>query len=420
MDENTIRRMVKDTVAEVKVTDLHTHLYSPEFGPLMLWGIDETLTYHYLIAEALRRTDMPYDDFWALSKQQQADLIWRVLFIEHSPVSEACRGVLTVLKGFGLDASVRDLDAHREFFHAQEQDLDRYVETLFDAAGVESVVMTNDPFDDTERPLWLGVRPEINRRFKAALRVDVMLNLWDTAWPKLAEWGYDVREDLSGNTFSEVRRFLAEWIDRMDALYMAVSLPPDFDYPCGDIRGRLIDECIIPVARAKGIPFALMIGVRRQINPGLRLAGDGLGVGRVEAVERLCDANQDTKFMVTMLARENQHALCVAARKLRNLMVFGCWWFLNNPSLIEEMTRMRLELLGLSVIPQHSDARILEQLLYKWTHSRQVIGDVLADKYSDLAATGWAVTEEEIRRDVADLFGGNFWEFIGRPAPADA
>jgi len=44
-----------------------------------------------------------------------------------------------------------------------------------------------------------------------------------------------------------------------------------------------------------------------------------------------------------MLARENQHALCIAARKFRNLHVFGCWWFLNNPSIIEEMTRMLLE-----------------------------------------------------------------------------
>ncbi len=414
LDENTIRRMVKGAVAEAKVTDLHTHLYSPEFGPLMLWGIDETLTYHYLIAEVFRRLDIPYDDFWALTKPQQADLIWQKLFLEHSPIGEACRGVLTALRGLGLDASVRDLNAHREFFRAQEKELDRYVDRVFDAAGVESCVMTNDPFDDTERPLWLDGKLEVNRHFKAALRVDVMLNLWDTAWPKLAEWGYDVREDLSGSTLSEIRRFLAEWIDRMDALYMAVSLPPDFDYPCADIRGRLIDECIIPVAREKGIPFAMMIGVRRQINPGLRMAGDGMSLASVEAVERLCDANQDTKFMVTMLARENQHGLCVAARKLRNLMVFGCWWFLNNPSLIEELTRMRLELLGLSVIPQHSDARILEQLIYKWTHSREVIGDVLAEKYVDLRATGWTVTEEEIRRDVADLFGGNFWKFVGK------
>jgi hypothetical protein len=58
-----------------------------------------------------------------------------------------------------------------------------------------------------------------------------------------------------------------------------------------------------------------------------------------------------------MLARENQHELAVAARKFGNLMVFGCWWFVNNPSLITEITRMRVELLGTSFIPQHSDAR---------------------------------------------------------------
>ncbi len=411
LDESIIRRMVKDAVAEAKVTDLHTHLYAPEFGPLMLWGIDETLTYHYLIAEVFRRLDMPYDAFWALTKQAQADLIWRVLFLEHSPISEACRGVLTMLQGLGLDASERDLSVHREFF--RRQDPVKHVNHVLAIAGVESVVMTNDPFDDTERPVWAGGF-STDPHFRAALRVDVLLNLWETACPKLMGWGYDVQADLSGNTVTEVRRFLAEWIDRMDALYMAVSLPPDFEYPQETVRGRLIDECVIPVAREKGIPFALMIGVRRRINPNLRMAGDGMSLAGVEAVERLCDANQDVKFMVTMLARENQHALCVAARKLRNLLIFGCWWFLNIPSLIDEITRMRIELLGLSFIPQHSDARILEQLIYKWAHSRQVIGDVLAEKYVDLAAKGWGVTEDEIRRDVGDLFGGNFWRFIGR------
>jgi hypothetical protein len=102
----------------------------------------------------------------------------------------------------------------------------------------------------------------------------------------------------------------------------------------------------------------------------------------------------------------------VAARKFRNLMPFGCWWFLNNPSLIEEMTRMRVELLGGSFIPQHSDARILDQLVYKWDHSRKIIGKVLADKYADLAATGWQVSESEIRRDIANLYGGNFESFL--------
>lgn len=115
-----------------------------------------------------------------------------------------------------------------------------------------------------------------------------------------------------------------------------------------------------------------------------------------------------------MLARENQHQLCVSTRKFRNLHPFGCWWFLNNPSLIEEMTRMRLELIGLNVTPQHSDCRVLDQLVYKWAHSRPIIAKVLADKYEDLAATGWEPTVAEIERDVRDLFGGALERFIGR------
>ena len=102
----------------------------------------------------------------------------------------------------------------------------------------------------------------------------------------------------------------------------------------------------------------------------------------------------------------------MAARKFRNLLVFGCWWFLNNPSLIEEMTFMRMELLGPSFIPQHSDARVLEQVIYKWTHSREIITRVLRHKYADLVEAGWVVTEEEIRRDVQKLLGGAFWNFL--------
>jgi hypothetical protein len=93
-------------------------------------------------------------------------------------------------------------------------------------------------------------------------------------------------------------------------------------------------------------------------------------------------------------------------------MIFGCWWFLNNPSIVEEITRERIELLGLSVIPQHSDARILDQLVYKWKHSRKVIASVLCEKYADLLDSGWKLTRSDIERDVAALFGGNFERFI--------
>src|SRR5205085_6844002 len=136
-----------------------------------------------------------------------------------------------------------------------------------------------------------------------------------------------------------------------------------------------IREVVMPTAVAHDLSFAVMIGVRRQVNPALRMAGDGLGRADVSALERLCAAYPDARFLATFLSRENQHELCVAARKFKNLMPFGCWWFLNNPSIISEITRERIELLGTSFIPQHSDARILEQLIYKWKHSRRVIAE---------------------------------------------
>ncbi|HOZ46296.1 MAG TPA: glucuronate isomerase [Candidatus Hydrogenedentes bacterium] len=407
----SMRAAVTEIMNATPVTDVHTHLYTPVFGDLLLWGIDETITYHYLIAEVLRASQIPYDAYWALSKTDQADLIWRELYLDRSPFSEACRGPLTVLNRLGLDVASRDLDAYRAYF--EQQDVNAYIDIVFQKANVSSVVMTNDPFDDIERPVWeRGVA--IDKRFHAALRIDPLLTAWESASDRLAELGYKVTPVLDATTLAEVRRFLDDWIERMDALYMAVSLSPAFTFPDESPCSTLIAEAVLPVARERNIPFAMMIGVKRKVNPALRLAADGVGASDVGAVERMCAAYPDNKFMVTMLARENQHELCIAARKFRNLFLFGCWWFLNDPSLIEEMTRMRFELLGSSVLPQHSDARILDQLIYKWSHSRAIIGRVLADKYADLIATGWTLTESEIRRDVARLLGENFWTFIGR------
>ena len=84
-NESALRAAVGRAVRETPITDLHTHLYAPPFGPLLLYGVDELLTYHYLIAEVFRATRMPYDQYWALSKREQADLIWKTLFIERSP-----------------------------------------------------------------------------------------------------------------------------------------------------------------------------------------------------------------------------------------------------------------------------------------------------------------------------------------------
>jgi hypothetical protein len=407
-----VQKDLEKIVNGTPVIDIHTHLYDPAFKDLLLWGIDELLVYHYLVAETFRYLELPYDKFWALSKVEQADLIWDALFIKHSPISEACRGVLTTLNLLGLDVKRRDLAALRRWFAGQR--VEDHVTRCLRLAGITKVFMTNSPFDEVERPVWTrGFRRD--ERFEAGLRIDLVLLSWPKAAGQLRDWGYDVRaENLDQRTFDEVRRFLADWTARIQARYLMVSLGPEFAFPDGSVTSQLIERALLPHCREHGLPFALMPGVRRAANPQLRLAGDGVGLSNLVALQNLCAGFPDNKFMATILARENQHEACVLARKFRNLHLFGCWWFTNIPSLVDEITRLRLELLGLSFTPQHSDARVLDQVIYKWTHFRQVLVGALADQYEALARTGWLVTRAEAERDVQDLFGGAFMRFIGR------
>jgi len=417
-DELTLT--VKEIVAKQPITDVHTHLFSPnmnQHGPLLLWGVDELVTYHYLIAEVMRWSDITPDAYYALSKPQQADLIWQKLFIEHSPVGEAQRGVLTALRLLGCDVTSRDLNACRQVLvdaTAQTQ-----VDAVLRTANIQHVVMTNDPLDDAERAFWdSGVA--LDPRFHAVLRIDPLIFWPEQIVPRLRGWGYDVPTDFAGSPdLSTLKQFLQDWVVRMKPLYVACSVQFDADIAGDSLAAKVIREAVLPVCRQFKLPFALMIGVDRQVNPPLRSAGDGVGVADLGGLKRLLQQNPDVKFLSTLLARENQQGLVVLGRKFRNLMPFGCWWFMNNPVLIEETTRMRMEMLGTSFIPQHSDARILEQLLYKWDHSRQIIAKVLIDKYADVLATGWRIERGEIERDVADLLHNNFWRFVGRePAPA--
>jgi hypothetical protein len=429
MVRKQIEKQVSQALARQPITDLHTHCYAPRFGDssqgpdgLLLWGIDELVTYHYLVAEVYRVVPafasggLPYDKFWAMPKQEQADHIWKHLFVERTPISEACRGVLTVLEKLGLDPNEKSLAKYRKWF--AKQTADKYIDKVMQIANVDQITMTNPVFDDHERGLWekipapgsVGDDP----RFKAVLRFDPLLRDWPGAAKKLAGWGYEVKPDFSGETVSEVRRFLGDWIDGMKAIYVAVSLPPEFTYGSDDQTsgGRVIRECLMPVLAERKMPWAMMIGSRMRVNPALRDAGDMLGKADVMSVVNLCREFPDNKFLVTMLSRENQHELCVAARKFGNLLIFGCWWFLNNPVLIEEITRMRLELLGTSFVPQHSDARVLDQLIYKWEHTRAILTRVLTDKYVDLKKAGYDVKPAHVKRDVALLLRDNFRNFL--------
>jgi hypothetical protein len=67
LSPDNLGSIVQTTLTSQPITDMHTHLYPPGFGTpvpnatgqtdpagLMLWGLDELVTYHYLVAEVFR------------------------------------------------------------------------------------------------------------------------------------------------------------------------------------------------------------------------------------------------------------------------------------------------------------------------------------------------------------------------------
>ena len=59
MNRQELASVVKDAMAQTKIIDIHTHIYPASFQEFFLWGIDELLTYHYLVAETMRWVNMP-------------------------------------------------------------------------------------------------------------------------------------------------------------------------------------------------------------------------------------------------------------------------------------------------------------------------------------------------------------------------
>jgi hypothetical protein len=317
---------------------------------------------------------------------------------------------------------------------------------------IEYAIMTNIPFSQEEARFWKPSPTTYSRRYRSALRVDPLLaGDYSTIEVSLLAAGYEM-------TLEGARQYLLDWCDIMHPEYMMASTPHDMvvrddntslhiantginreamkqpgAFAMASYGDRLancdgvddqapsvidessdfLSEVLMKVCEERDLPLALKIGAQRGLNPRLKAAGDGMVAfcdGTMLA--RLCSRFPKVRFLATFLSRNNQHEACVLANKFRNLHIYGCWWYCNNPSIIREITAMRIEMLGTAFTAQHSDARVLDQLLYKWPHSRAVIAQVLVGEYRKSLESGWSLTQADIRRDVRRLFRGSYEEFM--------
>ena len=93
------------------------------------------------------------------------------------------------------------------------------------------------------------------------------------------------RQDQEGSRPDQTRH---SRVTAKPATYMAVSLPDTFQYPEESTRAQLLREVVLPACRELGIPLSTMIGVRLQVNPAIKLAGDAVGKADLRALENMC------------------------------------------------------------------------------------------------------------------------------------
>ena len=142
------------------------------------------------------------------------------------------------------------------------------------------------------------------------------------------------------------------------------------------------------------------------------LAGDGIDKVDLNNLSEICNQYPNNKILCSCLSLNDQHELTVLARKHQNLKIFGFWWFMNQPSLIKLILNLRIELLGLNFIPQHSDARVTDQLIYKWFHFKLLLSNVLYDHYNEIQLKNFKISENQISDDVSKLFYKNTQNFL--------
>jgi len=399
MKKSELLSLISYSLENVKIFDIHTHLFPPEHKNFFLMGIDELLNYHYLIAELFVTSDINVKKFNSLTKKEKAEIVWNELFVKRTPISEACKGILTILKNFSITFENKNYSEVK----AQLNKIEYKDDNIFKKSNITSVVMTNNPFDLDEWSLFNNPNWD-RRKYRASLRLDNLINEFDKSL-NIAQKSISSKS----NTPSDIIEYLEVCRNESNPIYVALSLDN------ASFKNLLISDFwfnVLEWLSEKKLPMSLMLGVKRRVNKDFGEAGDGIGDIELKDLSKLCSTFPNNKFLVTCLSLNDQHELTVLGRKHPNLKIFGFWWFMNQPSIIKPVLKMRIDLLGLAFIAQHSDARITDQLIYKWSHFKKILSSTLHEYYEDLLDNNFLITKDIIQRDVDKLLNSNAKDFL--------
>ena len=397
LSSDNISNKLLNIINSTPIFDLHTHLFPPKHEGYFLLGFKNLLNYHYLIAELLTAANIDASTFYSYNDEKKASLIWKELFEKRTPVSEACAGVLSILKELNIEIKNKSfLSICNEYDRKIQSD-----KNILKLSNVSSLVMTNNPFDLDEWSLF-NTNDWDKKIYLASLRLDDLILDYEEALKKA--------KDQTSNQKNTIVTYLEKCYSQSNPVYAAVSLNLETFHT---IFEDSFWKDILVWLENKNLPLSLMLGVKRAVNKDFGLAGDGIGDINLKELSNLCNLFPNNKFLVTCLSLNDQHELTVLARKHPNLRIFGFWWFMNQPTIIKQILKMRIDMLGFSFIPQHSDARVSDQLIYKWSHFKKILHPILLEYYQELLDKNFPISENILQRDIDNLLSGNAKKYIG-------
>ena len=384
--KNNILKIINKT----SITDIHTHLFPQTHKNFFLSGSDEIFNYHYLTVEFLSSSKYNPASFFRLSKLKRAELVWQYLFVDNTPISEASIGVVKILNFLKIkDYKNKDYSKIKKKLHIKQINYKLLLKKL----NIKKVVMTNNPFNLKEWSLFKN--KDWDRKFyKSSIRLDDLFSK-------------KFKNKFNNKTLYE---FINKKVIESKPSYFALSLNGKNIMQL--FNSDYMTKCIIPFLTKKKLPLMILAGVQRSVNPLFQEGGDGVGDENIVFLEKIIRKYNKLNFLVTHLSDISQYKLIVLSRKLPNLTLFGFWWFLNQDSYIKKYLKVKISLLGYNFIAQHSDARVFEHLIYKWSDFKESLAEVMVYKYKKLQDAGYILDSAEIKKDMNLLLNKNPNKFL--------
>ncbi len=405
-----IQSMVWDVVHSTPVVDIRCFVHPPEAGCAHVSGVDALLCSKQILREFFRsralasglHTDQSptEESLQSLSPGEIADLVWRRLFLDSSPLSEPARTVLTTFGLFGMPMDSRDLGLFREKFAAMT--VQERVDKTFAIANLEFILYPVAALDMDEQT----VRAARNPRFRPVLSLDALLGDWKESARKMRALGYGVKGKIDEFAPLEVRRFLQEQLNRLNPIAVSYSWPPGAYPESSRGPGRIIRDAALPLCRERNLPLVIAPG---NAGGDSQEHGAPLSVGEISLLWR---ENRDIDFLLIPTESQQLAASCREASECENLLLCGPDAPLSHPASLPDFTAQRLETCGNAFHFAHSGAVSLEELAGRWAHLRWILGKVMMKRYAELWRTGWRFSRSDVEADVKALLGGNARKFL--------